>query len=203
MRIGIMGGTFDPIHNGHLLLAEYAYLEKKLDEVWFLPNGNPPHKLKDNIESDIVHRTEMVKAAITGKCYFKIELYELNRKTVSYSYQTMEHFKEAYPEHTFYFIVGADSLFSLEQWKHPERLIKVCHLLAAYRGELNTKNEMNKEIEALNAKYHTNIALLKMPAFEVSSSEIRKRVKEGVPINGLVPVKVAAYINEHQLFKDD
>ena len=124
MRIGIMGGTFDPIHNGHLMLGEYAYQQFHLDEVWYMPNGNPPHKSNPEIRKDLQDRAEMTRLAIEEIPYFRLCTYEIDRKETSYSYQTMEYFKETYPQDEFYFIIGADSLFNLETWKCPERLLK-------------------------------------------------------------------------------
>ena len=137
MKIGIMGGTFDPIHNGHLMLGEYAYKEFQLDQIWFMPNGNPPHKSNDTIESQTQNRVEMVKRAIAGIDYFVLQPYEVDNKAVHYSYKTLEYFKGVYPEHEFYFIIGADSLFAIENWKQPDRLLKTCVILAAYREGKN------------------------------------------------------------------
>ena len=117
MRIGIMGGTFDPIHNGHLMLGEYAYQQFHLDEVWYMPNGNPPHKSNPEIRKDLQDRAEMTRLAIEEIPYFRLCTYEMDRKETSYSYQTMEYFKETYPQDEFYFIIGADSLFNLESFK--------------------------------------------------------------------------------------
>lgn len=197
-----MGGTFDPIHKGHLMLGEYARELFALDEIWFMPNGNPPHKLNENIESQTNHRVEMVKRAIEGNAGFVLQLYEVNRKEVNYSYKTMEHFKEVYPDNKFYFIIGADSLFALERWVHPERLLKTCIILAAYRDGKDTK-EMEAQIQYLNEKFDADIRLLNTPNVDISSSEIRRRMKSGESIEDLVPESVYSYIQSEQLFKDD
>ena len=177
MKIGIMGGTFDPIHNGHLMLGEYAYRQYTLDQIWFMPNGNPPHKSSETIESQTKHRVEMVKLAIADTEYFVLQPYEVESKDVHCSYKTMEHFKEVYPEHEFYFIIGADSLFNLEKWVLPARLLKTCVLLAAYRDEKGT-DEMLEQIRYLNQKYDADIRLLNTPNVDISSSDIRKLLKE-------------------------
>lgn len=202
MKIGIMGGTFDPIHNGHLMLGEYAYQEFQLDEVWFMPNGNPPHKSNDTIESQTKNRVEMVRRAIAGKEYFSLQLYETKNKEVNYSYKTMEHFKKAYPEYTFYFIIGADSLFSIEKWVHPEILLRDCIVLAAYRDDTGT-DEMLSQIQYLNDKYGADIRLLNTPNVDISSSDIRERIKDGLSIRKMVPEAVFDYIEENQLFRDN
>lgn len=202
MKIGIMGGTFDPIHNGHLMLGEYAYQEFQLDEVWFMPNGNPPHKSNDTIESQTKNRVEMVRRAIAGKEYFSLQLYETKNKEVNYSYKTMEHFKKAYPEYTFYFIIGADSLFSIEKWVHPEILLRDCIVLAAYRDDTGT-DEMLSQIQYLNEKYGADIRLLNTPNVDISSSDIRERIKDGLSIRKMVPEAVFNYIEQNQLFRDN
>lgn len=202
MKIGIMGGTFDPIHKGHLMLGEYAKNLFLLDEVWFMPNGNPPHKLNKNIESQTKHRVEMVRRAIEGIEGFVLQLYEVERKEINCSYMTMEHFKKMYPDNEFYFIIGADSLFALERWVHPERLLKTCVILAAYRDGKNFI-EMEEQIRYLNEKYKADIRLLNTPDVDISSSEIRRKIKCGEAVEQLVPETVYAYIQSEQLFRND
>lgn len=202
MKIGIMGGTFDPIHKGHLMLGEYAKELYKLDEIWFMPNGNPPHKLNSNIESQTNHRVEMVKLAIGDYDNFKIQLYEVERTEVNYSYLTMQHFNEKYPNDEFYFIIGADSLFAFETWKHPELLVKTCKILAAYRDGKNT-SEMEEQIQYLNQKYGAEILLLNTPNVDISSSGIRRMIKDNEDISNLVPETVFSYIQSNNLFRDE
>lgn len=202
MKIGIMGGTFDPIHNGHLMLGTFAYHKFHLDEIWFMPNGNPPHKSNDTIESVADHRVEMVKLAIKDCSYFKVELSEVNNHKVSYSYQTMEQLQAVYPEYEFYYIIGADSLFSLEKWKNPQRFLEICTVLAAKRDEKTTR-EMSQKIISLQKKYNARIELLEMPMIDIASHDIRRMIKEGKPIHELVPDAVEQYITEQKLFKDD
>lgn len=131
MKIGIMGGTFDPVHNGHLMLGKTAYKQFQLDEVWFMPNGRPPHKEQRSIQSDAATRTEMVSLAIEGVPGFRLEEYEVTKDGTCFSYETMEHFSFCRPEDSFYFIIGADSLFSIETWAYPGRLLSTCTVLAA------------------------------------------------------------------------
>lgn len=203
MKIGIMGGTFDPIHNGHLMLGEYAYKQFSLDKVWFMPNGNPPHKSNETIESQTRNRVEMVKRAIEKTPYFSLQLYEVENKEVHYSYKTMEYFRKAYPKHEFYFIIGADSLFSIERWVHPELLLKDCIVLAAFRDDKDTVEEMNEQIQYLNKKYSADIRLLNTPNVDISSSEIRSNLKERKSIKAFVPEAVFSYIEEKQLYREE
>lgn len=200
MKIGIMGGTFDPIHNGHLMLGEYAYRQFELDEIWFMPNGNPPHKQERNDRTDARDRAEMVRLAIEGNGAFRLEEYEVNRTEISYSYQTMEYFKQKYPKDHFYFIIGADSLFALEKWVHPERIFKTCTILAAYRDEMNNRSIMNSKINELNHKYNADIRLLVTPLMNVSSHELRDKLKKGMSIADDVPKAVEKYILCHNLY---
>ena len=202
MKIGIMGGTFDPIHSGHVMLAEYAYQQCHLDEVWFMPNGNPPHKKNSTSESDAHQRAEMVGLAIADVEYFKLNLYEVNQKNVSCSYQTLEYLKSSYPKDEFYFIIGADSLFAIETWVHPERIFPTCTILAACRDAIDTYEEMNIKIQELKKKYNARIILLKMPLFHVSSHEIRSFLKEGKDVSGYIPEDVEHYIQKYGLYKE-
>jgi len=201
MNIGIMGGTFDPVHNGHLAIAEAAYEQFGLDRVWFLPNGNPPHKALADIGSSIEDRLKMVQLAIAGRTGFKLEPYEARRKSVSCSYETMEHFSKIYPEHDFYFIIGADSLFTVDKWVHPERLFPTCTILAAFRDEMDTREKMDRHMHYLKEKYHAKSALLLSPIVQISSSEIRERIRDGKSINGFVPDNVEEYIKKECLYE--
>lgn len=200
MKIGIMGGTFDPIHNGHLMLGKTAYDQFKLDEIWFMPNGNPPHKKQESIESDAEHRLKMTALAIEDIRNFKLQDYEVKRVNVSCSWETMKHFKEQYPDDEFYFIIGADSLFSIETWVHPDRLFPNCVILAAYRDDIDTAEEMNTQIAYIGKKYNADIRLLRSPLMQVSSSKLRQMIEEGKNITGLVPPKVESYIIKEGLY---
>lgn len=201
-KIGIMGGTFDPVHNGHLMLADTAYRQFNLDQVWFLPNGNPPHKKEENIGTDARHRSRMVALAIQGRDYCRLEEYEVRRREVSCSYQTLEHFRKQYPEDEFYFIIGADSLFAIETWVHPERIFPACVILAACRDDHDTLEEMKVQIEHLKKVYpKARIQLLRSPLIPVSSSEIRRKIQAGLSIAEEVPEEVEAYIKEEELYE--
>ena len=121
-KIGVFGGTFNPVHNGHIQLALSAQKEYALDEVWFLPNGNPPHKMGEKIEASREQRKEMLSLAIKKYRQFRVEDYELWREEPSYSCETMEFLKKRCPDFQYYFLIGADSLFSLRNWRNPEKL---------------------------------------------------------------------------------
>ena len=199
MKIGIMGGTFDPIHNGHLMLGETAYHQYQLDKVWFMPNGNPPHK--KNIGTDALTRMEMVKLAIQDKEYFELQDYEVMKESVSPTYQTLAHFKEVYPDYTFYYIIGADSLFSIERWIHPELIFPNCIILAACRDEIDTSEEINEKIDYLCEKYDAKIKYLKSPLVDISSSELREMIRDHKTVGGHVPQAVEEFISKEGLYE--
>ena len=203
MKIGVMGGTFDPIHNGHLMLGQAALEAFDLDKVWYMPNGNPPHKDTALSGTDVQDRVEMVRLAISSCKKFRLETYEANRNDVSYSYRTMEYFKGIYPEDDFYFIIGADSLFMIDQWVHPERLFPTCTILAAYRDEINTREAMEEKIHELKETYHARIRLLVTPLIRISSHELREDVRKGRSIAGWVPDSVNQYILDRQLYENE
>ena len=200
MKIGIMGGTFDPIHIGHLLLGEFAYENFHLDEIWFLPNGNPPHKTTDESGVSLDDRIEMVRLATDDVPYFRLNLYEAPAQKHSYTYSTMKALRELYPEHKFYFILGADSLFSIEQWKNFREIFPSCTILAAMRDDKDTES-MQAQIRYLNKKYRADIRLLQAPLVEISSTTIRRRAEKGLSIRYMVPDAVSEYIHSNALYK--
>lgn len=201
MKIGIMGGTFDPIHIGHLLLGEFAYEQFELDEIWFLPNGDPPHKDIKEMDSQLSHRVEMIREAIKESDHFKVSLHEAKAGT-HYTYQTMQEFQLKYPEKEFYFILGADSLFSIEKWKYFREIFPTCTILAAMRDDMDVV-DMESQIEYLKKTYEANISLLKAPLLEISSTTIRERVCRGLTVHYMVPDSVAAYIKENELYQGE
>lgn len=201
MKIGIMGGTFDPIHIGHLLLGQFAYENFNLDEVWYLPNGNPPHKETDETEAALHHRIDMVQLATADIPYFKVNLFEATAEEHSYTYSTMREFNRLYPEHEFYFILGADSLFSFEKWKHFREIFPACVILAAMRDDKDA-DSMRSQIRYLRARYNARIELLQAPLVEISSTTIRQRAGKGLSVRYMVPDCVADYMTEHRLYRD-
>lgn len=199
MKIGIMGGTFDPIHIGHLLLGEFAYEDFGLDEIWFLPNGNPPHKKAEDMKDALKHRIEMIRCAIQNVPYFKVCLHEADETTHSYTYKTMQELNELYPEHDFYFILGADSLFAIEQWRYFKEIFPTCTILAAMRDDKDVE-DMRMQIEYLKQEYGAKIQLLRAPLLEISSTVIRRRAAKGLSVHYMVPDTVDEYIKENRLY---
>lgn len=201
MKIGIMGGTFDPIHIGHLLLGEFAYENFRLDEIWFLPNGNPPHKITDESNASLADRIAMIKLAIEDIPYFRLNLYETTTRRHSYTYSTLNALHRDYPEHDFFFILGADSLFSIEEWKNFREIFPSCIILAAMRDDKDAMC-MNEQIEYLHRTYGADIRLLRAPLVEISSTTIRNRVQNNQSIRYMVPEIVSEYIRKHSVYQE-
>lgn len=200
-KIGIMGGTFDPIHIGHLLLGQMAYESFHLDEVWFLPNGNPPHKDAVITEEALEHRVNMVELATENVPYFRMVLYEAKLGTHSYTYETMGKFNKLYPGTQFYFILGADSLFAIEEWAHFREIFPTCIILAAMRDDKD-QEDMKEQITYLHRKYGANIELLRAPLLEISSTIIRRRAFQKQSVSYMVPDAVANYIVQNNLYTE-
>lgn len=201
-KIGLMGGTFDPIHLGHIMLGEQAYREYELDEVWFMPSRIPPHK-KDHKITESEERCDMVELAIKNFPYFRMSDFELKREGGNtYTADTLRLLKEEYPEEEFYFIMGGDSVHDIEKWYHPEYVIANVIILAADRDHEDYANSLKEQIDYLNEKYHGDIRILHCKEMHVVSTEIRRRCNSDESLQGLVSEEVEAYIKEHGLYKD-
>ena len=202
-RIGIMGGTFNPIHTGHLLLAEHALEEASLDQVWMIPTGCSYLKRKEGIDIlPAVERYKMVCLAIEGNERLRCLDIEIRRPGNSYSYETMEWLHREYPEDVFFFICGADCLFTMENWKCADRLFASCEILAAVRGDADVKS-MRAKIAELEDRFAAKIELLSFRRVEISSSEIRNRRKEGRSVRYLVPETVRDYMEKKGLYQNE
>ena len=201
-KIGIMGGTFDPIHIGHLLLGQFAYESFDLDEIWYLPNGNPPHKDAVITAEALAHRVDMVELATENVPHFRLSMHEAKIGCHSYTYETMREFNQKLPDTEFYFILGADSLFAIEEWKYFREIFPTCTILAAMRDDKDL-SDMTKQINYLNRQYNATIELLRAPLLEISSTTIRERAAAGLSIYYMVTDAVADYINKSNLYKDD
>ena len=200
-KIGILGGTFDPIHNGHLALGKQAYEQFGLDEIWFMPSGHPPHK-KGRLVTEGKEREDMVKLAIGSVPYFVYSDFELKREGNTYTAQTLSLLKDAYPQHEFYFIIGADSLYEIEQWYHPEMVMKQAVLLAAARPYEKDHPDFEKQVKHLVEKFGARIGVIRFEEMDIASKQIRKMVSAGQSIKDLVPGPVAGYIRIHGLYRE-
>lgn len=197
-KIGIMGGTFNPIHTGHLILAETAYEQFNLECVYFMPSKNPPHKNLSEIVSD-EHRAHMVMLAIEDNPHFKLSSLEFQREGTTYTVDTLEYLTRKNPSEEYYFIIGADSLYQIETWRHPEKIFQMAHIVVATRYHLSDDKIM-EQIKYLSQKFHTNIEILNMPAIEVSSKYIRETIKSGRSFKYYTSHAVEQYINQNKLY---
>lgn len=185
-KIGIFGGTFDPPHNGHLLMANEVLYSLNLDKIWFMPNNIPPHKQKEPV-TETHHRVNMLKRAIEGNPFFQVQLIELEREGPSFTYDTVKILKERYPNEEFYFIIGSDMIENLPHWHRIEELMDMVQFVGVKRnGYSNESTFFVKEVE--------------VPQFDVSSTMIRERLKNGQAVDYLLPKKVIQYIGENRLY---
>ncbi len=200
-KIGIMGGAFDPIHYGHLLIAENAADQYGLDEVFFMPTGQSPLKNKQHI-TDASHRCAMIRLAIADNPRFHLSTLEVEEQGISYTYRTLELLKEQHREDQLFFILGGDSLRDFDSWRYPERIMKAASVLAAIRDDVDGSVFQDK-IAYLRERYgEAAVFPLRTPNYEVSSNQIRTRTGQGQTIRYMVPEPVRAYIQEHGLYKD-
>lgn len=192
-KIGILGGTFNPIHLAHLELAKAAYEQYGLEKVLIMVSPNPPHKA-GKVIADVSHRNIMVKLAIEPYEYMEFSDFEQHRDGYIYTADTLTLLNELHPENQYYFIVGGDSIECLDKWYHPEIVLDKCVLLAAGRDELFDQKLMTR-INQLNEHYNSDIRPVKLKDMDISSTDVRAGQLEDVP------VKVANYIREHHLYE--
>ncbi|WP_333860075.1 nicotinate-nucleotide adenylyltransferase [Clostridium sp.] len=202
IKKAIFGGTFDPIHNGHIHIAYEAVYRLGLDKIVFMPTGNPPHKAKKSI-TDAFLRYEMVKVAIRSESKFIVSNYEVNKPTLSYTYSTLEHFNNLESETEWYFLTGADCLMNIEKWSRVDSIFKLCKFIVFNRPGFPafTTESIKKQKKEIEDKYSTNIIYLDAPLFDISSTVIRNSVKEGKNINYFLPESVCNIIKQLNLYK--
>ena len=197
-KIGILGGTFDPFHKGHFMLAKTAYEQFELDEVWIMPNGNPPHKR--NIEqTDFEIRCEMIRLSIKEAPYMVLCDYEGSEDSYHFTYQTLGEFKKMYPKDEFYFIIGADSLRDFPTWREPGIIAQLCTLLVACRDESGIA-DLKLKIAEMKERFDAECLIMNSPKVDAASSEIRVMVSEGKDIADYVGKEVANYIKNEKLY---
>ncbi len=199
-KYGIFGGSFNPIHYGHLMICEYIKEEMGLDKVIFIPTGNPPHK---DLGVSAEDRYEMVRLAISPNPDFEISDIETTRVNLSYTVDTIRELKEIYKEEKLYFLIGLDSLFQLKTWKKIGDLSQEIEFVVALRPGYIDKEEINNEIDFLRESFGTRINLIKTPLYEISSTDLRERIHEGKSLRYLIPKKVLDYIEESGFYKGD
>lgn len=200
-RVGIMGGTFDPIHLAHLEMARCAREQMALDKILFMPSKIPPHKRNRQILSESL-RGEMVRLAIEGEKGFYYSDFELKREEVTYTAKTLRLLKEQYPEDEFYFIMGGDSLFQFENWYMPEQILQYAVILAVSRDGV-LQQDMEKKALELSVKFHGEVLVLSMKKMDISSSMIRKKLCEGESVKEYLPSEVFDFISRKHLYAED
>lgn len=197
-KLGIMGGTFDPIHYGHLVTADAARCQFNLDAVVFVPSGRPPHK-KDYPVTTSEHRYLMTVVAVVTNSYFDVSRMEIDRIGYSYTIDTVKQFRETFPDTELYFITGADAVLEILTWKNMIEILNDCHLISASRPGYELEGLKNNLKNVLGEKA-TKIHSIEVPALAISSTGIRRRVAEGQPIKYLLPESVEQYILKNRLY---
>ena len=197
-KIGILGGTFDPFHKGHFMLAKTAYKQFDLDEVWIMPNGNPPHKR--NIEqTDFAVRCKMIELAIKEEPGLVLCDYEGSEDSYHFTYQTLGEFRKLYPEYEFYFIIGADSLRDFPTWREPGIIAQLCTLLVACR-DADGMDSLKEKIDEMNERYSAKCMIMNSPKLDAASSEIRRMVADKKDVSEFVGKEVCDYIVQKKLY---
>jgi nicotinate-nucleotide adenylyltransferase len=196
MRLGIFGGSFDPVHNAHLAVARACQQQAKLDQVWFTPTAIQPLKQNGPRASD-AHRLEMLRLAVRDEPTWRVCSIETDRGGFSYTVDTLRQIHDELPDAELYFLVGADARNDVATWKEPQEIFRMATPLVVYRA-----GQPSPDLDRLKllCTSHTRPQLIDMPAIDVSSSEIRQRVAAGEPIDKLVPDAVAEFITQHRLY---
>ncbi len=198
-KIGIMGGTFDPIHYGHLVAAEGARHHFDLEVVVFVPAARPPHKGARAI-TDPAHRLNMTVLATGSNPDFEVSDVEIKRMGTSYTIETVSYFHQAWPDSDICFITGADAVLEILTWHRVRELLDLCSFIAATRPGYRLEN-LAETLKGLPPGYIDRISVMEVPALAISSTDIRDRVRRGMPIKYLLPEEVENYIYEKGLYR--
>lgn len=197
-KIGILGGTFDPFHKGHFMLAETAYQQFCLDEIWILPNGNPPHK-REIEQTDFEIRCEMIRLATFEIPYMKLCDVESSEECYHYTYQTLEKLKQTYPKDEFYFIIGADSLRDFPTWRKPQIIADSCILLVACR-DTSGISQLEEKVAEIREQFGAVCFIMNSPKVDAASKEIRTMISQGKNVSKYLEKGVMDYIREQKLY---
>jgi nicotinate-nucleotide adenylyltransferase len=203
MRIGVFGGTFDPVHLGHLILAEQCREQAALDQVWFVPAARPPHKLNHEL-TPFARRVEMLALAVAGHAPFRVEEIERDRPGPSYTADTLEELAAKHPNVDWHFILGSDSLPDLPLWHEPLRVLRMAQLLVVARpGHPIMAAEELRTALALPADAELRMQTIEAPLIEIASSDLRRRTRQGRSLRYLVPRAVECYIEDKGLYREN
>jgi len=198
-KIGIMGGTFDPIHYAHLATAEFIRIKYKLDKILFIPSGNPPHKT-DRPIMDKYHRHNMVLLSTMTNENFEVSSMEIDKEGKSYTVDTLRELNNIYPDSKIYFITGSDAICDIESWRDVEENFRLATFIAATRPGISLIKSQDK-IDKLREKYNADILTVYVPSLDISSTYIREQIKENNTVRYLIPENVEKYIYEKGLYK--
>ena len=201
MRLGVFGGTFDPVHLGHLILAEQCREQAKLDQVLFVPAARPPHKHNHEL-TKYAQRVEMLQLAISGHAVFRIDELEKDRPGPSFTYLTLEELRQQRSGAELYLIVGADSLNDLPQWVQPRRILELATLLVVPRPgwELAELATLQQAL-TLPADFPLRLQMVNAPLIDIASRDVRQRLAQGRSVRYLIPRAVEAYIADKELYR--
>lgn len=198
MKIGILGGSLDPIHYGHLYMAKKAMEEYRLDTVWLIPTGHSPNKDEEKMTSG-KDRAKMCRLAVETEPYLKVNTLEVASPERSYTYRTMQKLSVLYPDDSFFFIMGADSLDYFEHWIHPEIICALADILVVNRNAF-AEQDLNRKIRRIKQLFPCEIHIVHCQKNDISSSMIRSRLALGQSVEGLLPDAVIGYIREKGLY---
>lgn len=198
MKIGLLGGSFDPIHNGHLYMAKMAIKEAHLDEVWLIPAGHSPNKCESNMTA-AMHRLKMCEIVAKEEQSIQVCDIEFRSRETSYTYRTIEKLNAMYPEYQFSFIMGADSLSYFLEWKYPEKIAAGCELLVLNRDQFSLE-ELEEKCKEINQVFPANIKILQAPKMDVASRELRAMMEKKEDVSRFLSANVIYYIKEHGLY---
>lgn len=199
MNIGILGGSFDPIHNGHLNMACCAHQEFDLDQIWLMPAGHSPNK-DESAMTDAYHRLQMCQIAAGAYDWLWASSFEIDAPELSYTYRTFEKLAEQYPQHRFFFLMGGDSLDYFEQWMHPEIIVSLCTILVIPRDEFDHQ-QLREKIRKIQERFSCEIQIVPCEKNPVSSTQIRWELKEGKADERCFPPGVLDYIKKNHLYQ--
>lgn len=201
MRVGILGGTFDPVHTGHLILAEQGREQARLDEVWFVPAAHPPHKDEPDL-TRFEQRVEMLALAIAGNPAFRIDELEKERPGPSYTADTLAELRRRNPAHEFMLLIGSDTLLDLPHWYQPLRVLEHAGLLVMTRpGSAVLTAEQLRERLNLPAQTPLRLEAIETPQIDISSRDLRRRAAAGRSLRYLLPRAVECYIHDKRLYR--
>ena len=193
-----MGGTFDPIHIGHLILGESAWQQFSLDKVLFMPSGNPPHKkVREGATNE--QRVDMVRLAIASNPHFELSMEEMHERGYIYTKETLQRLRRLHPDTEYYFIMGADSLLAFSSWNGPQEICDQCILAVAVRDSMDIET-LDSAIDQVRNRYNAKIRKLESPNLDISSHSIRTWYAEGRSIRYYVPEPVRKYIFEKDIY---